>query len=187
MSDRMRPAGVRASGWRVLPRPVWALTLIALMVTACAVPAPRSGDPSAPLSTGQSEGEGPMIVAPPPEAAPPAVTPAPSAATLTLAAQSEQSRAAGDLRLAGLQLERALRIAPRDPELWYQMARIRLEQGDPGQAERLAERSLQLGARDRVLALANWRLIARAREALGDAEGALRAREAIAQLESALG
>lgn len=183
MSNGIAPAGAGASGRRFLSGPVWALALIAVTLTACAVPAPRPGEPSAPPPAAQSAGEAPVIVAPPPAA----VTPAPSAAALTLAAQSEQSRATGDLRLAGLQLERALRIAPRDPELWFQMARIRLEQGDPGQAERLAERSLQLGARDRALALANWRLIARAREALGDAEGALRAREAIAQLESALG
>jgi len=165
--------------------------LAAAGLAACAVPAPR---PGVPAETG-------VVVAPvdplplPAEETPPAPPvpavpeePAPTApAALALAAQSEQAVAAGDLRLAGLHLERALRIAPRDAGLWNRLAQVRLQQGEYEQAERMAERSLQLGSADRGLALANWRIIAAAREGIGDAEGARRALDEVRRLERALG
>ncbi len=158
------------------------------LLAACAVPAPR---PEAPAQTGA------VVVVPevppsPREERPPApaALPDPShtaTAALALAAQSDEAMAAGDLRLAGLQLERALRIAPRDAGLWSRLARVRLQQGAFQQAERMAQRSLQLGSADRGLALANWRIIAEARERMGDAEGARRALEEVQRLERALG
>lgn len=171
-----------------------ALLLVAAMLGACAVPASRPGMP-------QGTGAGAVVVDPlpgaedarPPEAAPErAPEPAPEAAStapaaLALAAQSDQARAEGNLRLAGLQLERALRIAPRDAGLWNRLAQVRLEQQEFQQAERMADRSLQLGSADRALSLSNWRIIARAREALGDTEGARRALEEVRRLERAVG
>jgi hypothetical protein len=168
--------------------------LLPLMLVACAVPAPRSPLPQAPLPAPLPAPATvepipvpapvePQVVRPPEPVPPPPTAPA----ALTLAAQSDAARAAGDLRLAGQHLERALRIAPRDPELWHRLARVRLDQGEFQQAERMAERSLQLGPGDRVLVLANWRIIAAAREAMGDAEGARRALEEVRRLESGLG
>lgn len=171
---------------------VAALLLVAWMLAACAVPAPRGGmpveavvvvDPVEPVPT-------PLPAPAEEEQPPPAVPPEPAptaSAALALAAQSEQSLAAGDLRLAGLQLERALRIAPRDPQLWSRLAQVRLQQGDDQQAERMAERSLQLGTANRTLTLANWRIIATARERMGDTEGARRAHEEIQRLERSVG
>lgn len=158
------------------------------LIAACAVPAPR---PGAPAETGAVV-EPPDALPPPGEERQPApaapVGPSPTAtAALALAAQSDEAMAAGDLRLAGLQLERALRIAPRDAGLWSRLARVRLQQDAFQQAERMAQRSLQLGTADRGLALANWRIIAEARERLGDAEGARRALEEVLRLERALG
>lgn len=169
--------------------------LLAGTLAACAVPAPRTAPPPFPMEPAVGavvvdplpEPEPPPPPAAPPEPAP-APEPAPTApAALALAAQSEQARAEGNLRLAGQQLERALRIAPRDAGLWNRLAQVRLEQQEFQQAERMAERSLQIGAGDRELSLSNWRIIARAREALGDTEGARRAREEVQRLERALG
>ncbi len=165
--------------------------LAAAGLAACAVPAPRPGIPA---ETGVVVAPVDPLPLPAEEAEPvpafPAVPeePAPTApAALALAAQSEQAVAAGDLRLAGLQLERALRIAPRDAGLWNRLAQVRLQQGEFEQAERMAERSLQLGPADRGLTLANWRVIAAAREGMGDAEGARRALDEVRRLERALG
>jgi hypothetical protein len=178
---------------------ILAVLLLAGTLAACAVPAPRTPPPLHPIGPAAGavivdpvpEPEPEPEAPPPPAARPepaPAPEPAPTApAALALAAQSEQARAEGNLRLAGLQLERALRIAPRDAVLWNRLAQVRLEQQEFQQAERMAERSLQLGAGDRELSLSNWRIIARAREAVGDTEGARRALEEVQRLERALG
>lgn len=165
--------------------------LATAMLAACAVPAPRPGVPAesgvvmAPADPAPLPAEE-TVPAPPVQPAP--EEPAPTAAAaLALAAQSEQALASGDLRLAGLQLERALRIAPRDAGLWNRLAQVRLQQREFEQAERMAERSLQLGSADRSLMLANWRIIAAAREGMGDAEGARRALDEVRRLERALG
>lgn len=169
---------------------ILAVLLLTAMLGACAVPSSRPGLPP-------DTGTGAVVMAPlpeaeetrPPEAVPDPVpeVPATAPAALALAAQSDQARAEGNLRLAGLQLERALRIAPRDAALWNRLAQVRLEQQEFQQAERMADRSLQLGSADRALSLSNWRIIVRAREGLGDAEGARRALEEVRRLERAVG
>jgi hypothetical protein len=193
MQERRALAARRRAG-RTL-----AVLLLTGTLAACAVPAPRPAPPPHPI--GPAAGAVVVDPLPEPEALPPpapapvpvpepapAPEPVPTApAALALAAQSEQARAEGNLRLAGLQLERALRIAPRDAGLWNRLAQVRLEQQEFRQAERTAERSLQLGAGDRELSLSNWRIIARAREALGDREGARRALEEVQRLERSLG
>src|SRR6266705_1592722 len=86
--------------------------------------------------------------------------------------------AAGRLTNAAASLERALRIEPRNPRLWQELARVRLKQGDYAQAESTAARSNSWAGSDNALRAENWRLIAHAREARGDAEGARVALEA---------
>ena len=167
---------------------ILAVLLLTAMLGACAVPSSRPGLPP-------DTGTGAVVVAPLPEAegtrpsesVPVPEAPATAPAALALAAQSDQARAEGNLRLAGLQLERALRIAPRDAGLWNRLAQVRLEQQEFQQAERMADRSLQLGPGDRALSLSNWRIIVRAREGLGDTEGARRALEEVRRLERAVG
>jgi predicted Zn-dependent protease len=165
-----------------------AVLLMAAVLAGCAVPAPRPGIPPDTGSVPPPADPQPLPAEEPPpvQAAPQEPAPIAPAAT-ALVAQSEQAIVAGDLRLAGLQLERALRIAPRDPGLWHRLAQVRLQQGEFQQAERMAERSLQLGSADRSLMLANWRVIAMAREGMGDAEGAQRALDEMRRLERALG
>jgi len=122
-----------------------AVALLALLVAACAAPQP------APV------GEAPPA---PPEPAP-AVKESVAIAGLMDSARSDA--AAGRLAEAASTLERALRIEPRNPRLWQELARIRLQQGDFPQAESLAQRSNSWAGSDSVLRAENARLIEQAR------------------------
>src|SRR6266568_7642422 len=85
----------------------------------------------------------PELGGPVPEPAP---LPAPAARTENLAIAglldgARADAAAGRLANAAASLERALRIEPRNPRLWQELARVRLKQGDYAQAESTAARS----------------------------------------------
>src|SRR5882672_3557436 len=76
----------------------------------------------------------------------PAPLPEPTAHTENLAIAglldgARTDAAAGRLANAAASLERALRIEPRNPRLWQELARVRLKQGDYAQAESTAARS----------------------------------------------
>jgi len=119
------------------------------------------------------------VPAPVPEAVPastPAV-PSGSAAVTSLVTSARADAAAGRHLQAASSLERALRIEPRNPHLWQELARVRLRQGDYAQAESVAARSNSWAGGDSRLRAENWRLIAQAREARGDAAGARAALE----------
>lgn len=73
-------------------------------------------------------------------------------------------------------LERALRIEPRNPRLWLELARVRQGQGEYSQVEALAARSNSFAGGDARLRAENWRLIAESRRARGDEAGAEHAR-----------
>jgi Tfp pilus assembly protein PilF len=114
-----------------------------------------------------------------PEPLPPAVTPS-SKESIAVAGLMDSARtdaAAGNLVAAAASLERALRIEPRNPRLWHELARVRLKQGHHAQAESVAARSNSWAADDKALRAENWRLIAQSREARGDTEGAKAALE----------
>jgi len=115
-----------------------------------------------------------------PPVQPPETAPAPRSENVAIAGLMENARAdaaAGRLANAAATLERALRIEPRNPRLWQELARVRLKQGQYAQAESVAARSNSWAGSDNALRAENWRLIAEAREARGDAEGARQARE----------
>jgi tetratricopeptide (TPR) repeat protein len=117
--------------------------------------------------------------APAPEVTP-APVPAPRTENVAVAGLMETARAdaaAGRLANAAASLERALRIEPRNPRLWQELARVRLKQGQYAQAESVAARSNSWAGSDNALRAENWRLIAEAREARGDADGARAALE----------
>jgi predicted Zn-dependent protease len=126
------------------------------------------------------------VPAPAPAPAPasaPAPAPAHAARTENIAIASlldgaRADTAAGRLTNAAASLERALRIEPRNPHLWQELARVRLKQGDYAQVESVAARSNSWAGGDHALRAENWRLIAQAREARGDAAGAKAAHEA---------
>ncbi len=75
--------------------------------------------------------------------------------------------AAGRLANAAASLERALRIEPRNPRLWHELAQVRFRQRDYAQAESLATRSNTWAGSDAELRAANQRLIEEARAARG--------------------
>ncbi|GAB4515008.1 MAG: hypothetical protein Tsb0026_20560 [Sulfuricaulis sp.] len=78
----------------------------------------------------------------------------------------------GKLDAAVGPLERALRIEPRNPVLWHELARLRLQQGQYQQAEGMATRSNSWAGDNKVLRAENWRIVGEARLKRGDRQGA---------------
>jgi len=178
-----------------------------LMIAGCTTPprqspAPvyRSSPPSAPASGSQTPvtesaspvDNGAVRTAPARETevrayeyAAPAATPAmpvQGAAVVALLDNADVQVRAGDLGAAAATLERALRIEPRNASLWSRLAALRLRQGRYGMAADLAAKSNSLAGSNRALKRDNWRLIARARRAAGDADGARAAQQRADQL-----
>jgi len=96
---------------------------------------------------------------------------------LALLTSAQQQQGSGDLNGAASSLERAQRIAPREPQVLYQLAEVRLAQGDAAQSEQLARRALSYASGRATLQASLWELIAKARERQGDAAGAAQARQ----------
>jgi len=133
---------------------------------------PEEPAPQPPLTPGTRQ----------PQPARPAVTRS-SPAVVALLGQAENQANSGDLDAAAASLERAIRIEPRNPLLWYHLATVRLAQQQAAQAEQLAVKSNSLAAGNRLQQSRNWRLIARARQSLGDASGARAAERRARELE----
>jgi tetratricopeptide (TPR) repeat protein len=91
--------------------------------------------------------------------------------------------ASGRTEPAAAALERALRIEPRNPSLWHELAKLRLAQGRYEQAEALAQRSNTWAGDNRRLRAANFRVIGEARARRGDIAGAQAAYHRAAELE----
>lgn len=100
-----------------------------------------------------------------------------SGPVLALLTSARQQEGSGDLNSASASLERALRIAPREPQVLYRLAQVRLDQGDAAQAEQLARRGLSYAAGRPTLQAGLWELVAQARERQGDSAGAAQARQ----------
>ena len=143
--------------------------LLLLLLAACATPpevAPGAPPAGQPEPTPQTE--------PPP---PPPVARSENTAVAGLMETARADAAAGKLSTAAAAIERALRIEPRNPRLYQELARVRLQQTNFTQAESMATRSNFFAGSDNALRAENWRLIAQAREARGDGDGAREARE----------
>jgi len=100
------------------------------------------------------------------EAPPPATQP--PSENIAVAGLMDTARAdvaANRLGSAAASLERALRIEPRNPRLWHELAKVRLKQGDYAQAESTAQRSNAWAGSDADLRAANQRIIEDARAA----------------------
>jgi predicted Zn-dependent protease len=96
---------------------------------------------------------------------------------LALLTTAQQQQGGGDLNGAASSLERAQRIAPREPQVLFRLAQVRLAQGDAVQAEQLSRRALSYASGRPALQASLWELIAQARERQGNAAGAAQARE----------
>ena len=93
-------------------------------------------------------------------------------AVVALVNSARTDMASNKFDAAGATLERALRIEPRNPVLWQELAHIRMQQGQYQQAESLASKSNGLASDNRTLRAQNWRLIGQARLKRGDHQGA---------------
>jgi hypothetical protein len=96
---------------------------------------------------------------------------------LALLTTAQQQQASGDLNGASSSLERAQRVAPREPQVLYRLAQVRMAQGDAAQAEQFARRGLTFANGRPDLQASLWELIAQAREKQGDSSGATLARQ----------
>ena len=99
---------------------------------------------------------------PPPEAQKPATE------NIAVAGLMNNARAdidANRLGSAAATIERALRLEPRNPRLWHELARVRLRQGELAQAESMAARSNAWAGSDSALRAENQKVIEAAREA----------------------
>jgi Tfp pilus assembly protein PilF len=121
---------------------------IVLALAACAAPQPAPVETSPP---------------PPVEQPAPSSTARESVAVAGLMDSARSDAGAGRLAEAAATLERALRIEPRNPRLWQELAHLRLQQGDFPQAESLAQRSNSWAGSDTALRAENARIIEQAR------------------------
>ena len=96
----------------------------------------------------------------------------PSSAVTSLGDIAARQRADGSYTDAQATLERALRVEPRNPQLWYQLAQVQMDLGAYKQAENMALRAIRYTSDNQNLRSRLWRLIADARHAAGDDEGA---------------
>ncbi|WLH34807.1 hypothetical protein PSH79_23250 [Pseudomonas sp. FP2196] len=96
---------------------------------------------------------------------------------LALLTTAQQQQAGGDLNGASSSLERAQRVAPREPQVLYRLAQVRMAQGDAPQAEQFARRALTMANGRPDLQASLWEIIAQSREKQGDSAGAALARQ----------
>ena len=146
-----------------------------LPTTPAPAPRPVSSPPPPPLSA-------------PTPAPVPAPEPAPSVrresvpvpeegkAAATLLASARQNERTGQFSQAEMMLERALRVEPRNARLWHEMAQVKFEQKDYGQAVQFCIKSNSLAGKDYDLIQQNWLLMEKAYLEQGEPEKARQAR-----------
>lgn len=112
-----------------------------------------------------------------PEALVPLETFAPqSPAVGSLVMAANENSQGGKLDSAVASIERAIRIEPRNPTLFYKLAVLRLRQSKPRLAEDLARKAALLAVNDNALKRHSWLLIANARELQKNVAGAKNAK-----------
>ncbi len=109
-----------------------------------------------------------QVVAPPPPPAPVAEPPpavpvkefhlGPAAQSLVNQAHAQAAR--GELPAASTTLDRAIRIEPQNPLVWLEVARLRLSEADPRQAESCARKALSLASASPVARIAAGHVLA---------------------------
>lgn len=100
-----------------------------------------------------------------------------------LLASADRALGAGDVDLASVNLERAQRLAPQSAAVYQRLARVRLKQSRPAEAEQLARKALAYASGPAQQAEL-WRLIASARRQRGQQAAAQEAEARAATLEA---
>jgi len=141
------------------------LAFLAVMVlTGCATNKSVVREP-APAAAPAVPAPGPVVIVPRVEPEPPLPAPAPSpppeppapekpapaTPVSSLLASVQAAVAAGELERGAALSERAVRISPRDAQLWYQLALIRYRQNRLEDAAGAARRALSLATNDALL------------------------------------
>jgi Tfp pilus assembly protein PilF len=93
-------------------------------------------------------------------------------AVVALLNQAQAESGAGKHDAASASLERALRIEPRNPWVWEELAQVRLAEGQYDKASSLARKSNSFAGGKRRVQAVNWQVIGKARVAQGDSAGA---------------
>ncbi len=109
---------------------------------------------------------------PPPETQPAQSEPV----VLAFLDEAETLAAKGDSARAIASLERGIRIKPKDPWLWHQLAVLKARSKKWLDAISSAEKSNSLAGNNRQLMIGNWTLMAEAYEAQGQLAAAEQAR-----------
>lgn len=104
-------------------------------------------------------------------------------AVVSLMKQASQARAAGKYDQASGALERAVRIEPRNYFVWSALARNYLDKKLYDNAESIALKSNSLARGNVYVELENWKIITEARQAQGDAIGALQAQSRLDEIQ----
>ncbi|EIT69614.1 hypothetical protein WQQ_31960 [Hydrocarboniphaga effusa AP103] len=104
-------------------------------------------------------------------------------AVVSLMKQASQARAAGQYDQASGALERAVRIEPRNYFVWSALARNYLDKKLYDNAESIALKSNSLARGNVYVELENWKIITEARQAQGDAIGALQAQGRLDEIQ----
>lgn len=103
-------------------------------------------------------------------------------AVVALLDSAHQQSENGQLDIAASKLERAVRIEPRDAQVWHALAKIRYGQNNHALAISLSKKSNVLAVNDRRLQRSNWLLMAACYKALGNTNSANKARENASRL-----
>lgn len=100
-----------------------------------------------------------------------------NAAVVALLDTARQETSQGDMRAAQVRLERAQRIAPREPEVYFQLADVKRQLGQFMDAEQVALRGIDVASGEPASLRRLWALISQIRTEAGDLAGANDARE----------
>jgi Flp pilus assembly protein TadD len=92
-----------------------------------------------------------------------------------LLANADQLKAQGKVTEAVIQLQRAQRIAPREPKVYARLSALQLSLGEAAKAEQLALKGLTLVSAQKDYQYYFWKLIGASRSYLGNFEGEQRA------------
>jgi tetratricopeptide (TPR) repeat protein len=159
--------------------------LLLVLISACTTAPQRTPPPVVDGTRPDEEGrEAPDRVDMPGTVEAPVSAPATSGgAVVALLDRADAYHRSGDTGSEAATVERALRIEPNNGRLWNRLAAIRLEQGQPRQAEQLALKSNALSQGDTRLQARNWRLVARARWSMNDSAGARSAENKARELD----
>ncbi len=147
--------------------PVLLLLSLLAMLSACGTtPVSQTGSPvhKPQVQSKRVDPDAVEVIAYRPSPQPVYTRPEPAKAVQVLLRRAADQRAAGQLVAAAGSLERALRIAPRNPLLWNQLAHVRVEQKQYHLASGLAAKSNAFAAsEDLALRQDNQAIIARAK------------------------